>query len=96
MMWELIRQNKRKSIVLFIVMGIILLALGYVVGAAWMPPDGGFIGRFGFSFGDRSPAQLDFWPDAGGDIRMDVPAADRRTDIIRRVGRLALTGKAVL
>ena len=29
---------------LFIVMGIILIALGYVVGAAWMPPDGGYVG----------------------------------------------------
>ena len=45
-MWELIRQNKRKSIYLFIIMGIILIALGYVVGAAWMPPDGGYIGIF--------------------------------------------------
>ena len=43
-MWELIRLNKRKSMMLFIIMGIVLIALGYVVGAAWMPPDGGLVG----------------------------------------------------
>jgi heat shock protein HtpX len=43
-MWELIRANRRKSIILFIGMGICLLVLGYVIGAAWMPPDGGVAG----------------------------------------------------
>lgn len=43
-MWELIRQNKRRSLFLFIAMGICLILLGYFVGAAFLPPDGGVIG----------------------------------------------------
>ncbi|MFH1891784.1 MAG: M48 family metallopeptidase [Candidatus Zixiibacteriota bacterium] len=45
-MWELIRQNQRKSLVLFIMMGLCLILLGYLVGAAFLPPDGGYIGIF--------------------------------------------------
>ena len=44
--WELIRANKRKSLILFISMGICLLLLGYVVGGAFFPPDGGIAGLF--------------------------------------------------
>jgi heat shock protein HtpX len=44
MIWELIRLNKRKSAFLILVMGVLLLLLGYVVGHALFPPDGGFIG----------------------------------------------------
>jgi len=44
-MWELIRANRRKSIVLFIAMGISLMALGYVAGSAFFP-DGGITGLF--------------------------------------------------
>jgi heat shock protein HtpX len=43
-MWELIRQNKRRSLILFIVMGICLILLGYLVGAAFAPPNGGIGG----------------------------------------------------
>ena len=44
-MWELIRENQRKSWVLFLAMGGCLLALGYAIGAAWMPhQDGGILG----------------------------------------------------
>ncbi len=43
-MWELISQNKRRSVVLFIAMGAILLTLGYIIGAAYAPPDGGAFG----------------------------------------------------
>jgi heat shock protein HtpX len=43
-MWELIQQNKRKSWVLFIMMGACLALLGYLVGAAYAPPDGGVAG----------------------------------------------------
>lgn len=43
-MWELIRLNRRKSIILFIGMGIALVILGYAVGAAWLGPDGGNMG----------------------------------------------------
>ena len=43
-MWELIRANKRKSWIVFILMGITLLLLGYVIGAAFLPPDGGLAG----------------------------------------------------
>jgi heat shock protein HtpX len=45
-MWELIRLNKRKSIVLFIVMGLFLLGLGYAVGAAYAGHEGGLAGIF--------------------------------------------------
>lgn len=42
-MWELIRSNKRKSILLFIAMGIVLIALGYIIGASYAGPQGGGI-----------------------------------------------------
>jgi heat shock protein HtpX len=42
--WELIRANKRKSWIVFILMGITLVLLGYVIGAAFLPPDGGLVG----------------------------------------------------
>lgn len=45
-MWELIRANKRKSLILFISMGICLVLLGYFVGAVFFPPDGGITGIF--------------------------------------------------
>ena len=45
-MWELIRANKRKSFILFISMGIILLLLGYFVGATFLGQDGGPFGVF--------------------------------------------------
>ncbi len=40
-MWELIAQNRRRSWLLFLLMGAILLALGYTIGAAYAPPNGG-------------------------------------------------------
>ncbi len=43
-MWELIQENKRKSIFLFIGMGMCLLLLGYLIGAAFFPPDGAISG----------------------------------------------------
>ena len=43
-MWELIRQNKRKSFLLFIGMGCLLMLLGYIIGAAYAPPSGGIAG----------------------------------------------------
>jgi heat shock protein HtpX len=45
-MWELIRLNQRKSIVLFIAMGLFLLGLGYAVGAAYGGHEGGLVGIF--------------------------------------------------
>ena len=45
-MWEIIRLNKRKSFVLFISMGIILLLLGYFVGETFLGPGGGSFGVF--------------------------------------------------
>ena len=45
-MWELIRSNKRKSLILFIAMGVCLVLLGYFVGAVFFPPDGGIAGIF--------------------------------------------------
>lgn len=43
-MWELIKQNQRKSFVLFVLMGACLILLGYFIGAAYAPPDGGKVG----------------------------------------------------
>ena len=45
-MWELIRNNKRKSVALFVLMGMCLLLLGYLVGTVFFPPDGGWLGLF--------------------------------------------------
>ncbi len=39
-MWELIRSNKRKSTVLIIMMGLLLLVMGYVIGEALIPGAG--------------------------------------------------------
>ncbi len=43
-MWELIRANRRKSIILFICMGSVLVMLGYLIGAIAFPPKGAVIG----------------------------------------------------
>ncbi|MFH1735179.1 MAG: M48 family metallopeptidase, partial [bacterium] len=43
-MWELIRQNKQKSVLLFVLMGICLLLLGYLIGLYIYPPEGGVLG----------------------------------------------------
>jgi heat shock protein HtpX len=48
-MWELIQANKRRSVVLFISLGVTLLLLGYLFGSAYYPDGGGFIGMF-FAF----------------------------------------------
>lgn len=45
-MWELIQANRRKSIILFVAMGIILLLLGYFFGAAFLGDGGGAFGIF--------------------------------------------------
>ncbi len=43
-MWELIRANKRNSIVLMVVMALVLLAVGFVIGLAMFGPEGGMFG----------------------------------------------------
>lgn len=44
-MWELIRANKRNSIVLMVIMATVLLLLGFVIGLAFSgSPAGGFFG----------------------------------------------------
>jgi heat shock protein HtpX len=48
-MWELISSNKRKSLVLFISLGIVLILLGFVIGSAYLPENGGYVGVF-FAF----------------------------------------------
>lgn len=45
-MWELIRANKRKSMILFVGMGFMLILIGYVFGSFYEPDAGGFIGIF--------------------------------------------------
>ena len=43
-MWELIRANKRNSMILMSLMAAVLLLLGYIIGIAFAGPNGGFIG----------------------------------------------------
>jgi len=46
MMWELIAANKRKSIIIFIGMGLLLILIGFTFGSFYSPDNGGFIGVF--------------------------------------------------
>lgn len=46
MMWELIQANRRKSMIIFIGMGMLLILIGYVFGSFYLPNNGGFIGVF--------------------------------------------------
>ena len=43
-MWELIRANKRNSILLMVLMGAVLLTLGFVIGGAFFGQDAAFYG----------------------------------------------------
>jgi heat shock protein HtpX len=43
-MWELIRANKRDSVLLMALMAVVLLALGLVIGLAVLGPEGGLAG----------------------------------------------------
>jgi len=43
-MWELIRANKRNSILLLVLMAVCLMLLGFIIGLAFFGPDGGFFG----------------------------------------------------
>jgi heat shock protein HtpX len=43
-MWELIRANKRSSIVLMVLMAVVLMLLGFVIGMAFFGGEGGFFG----------------------------------------------------
>jgi len=43
-MWELIRANKRNSIVLMALMAAVLLLLGFIIGIVFFGPDAGFYG----------------------------------------------------
>ncbi len=43
-MWELIRANKRNSIVLMVLMAVVLLLLGFVIGLAFFGTEGGLFG----------------------------------------------------
>lgn len=45
-MWELIKSNRRKSIILFISMGFFLIGIGYFAGSYYMPGEGGYAGIF--------------------------------------------------
>ncbi|MEW6086770.1 MAG: M48 family metallopeptidase [bacterium] len=44
-MWEIIEANKKKSLILFIAMGVCLILLGYFIGLVFSP-DGGIAGIF--------------------------------------------------
>ena len=46
MMWELIQANKRKSIIIFIGMGILLILIGFVFGNFYAGENGGIFGVF--------------------------------------------------
>jgi heat shock protein HtpX len=43
-MWELIRANKRNSILLMVLMVVVLLLLGFIIGVGFFGPEGGFFG----------------------------------------------------
>ncbi len=43
-MWELIRANKRNSIILMVIMAVVLLLLGFIIGLAFFGPEGGLFG----------------------------------------------------
>ena len=43
-MWESIRSNRRRSTVLILLMGIVLVSLGFSIGAVVEPKAGGPIG----------------------------------------------------
>lgn len=43
-MWELIRANKRDSVLLITLMAVVLLALGFIIGMAVVGPEGGVAG----------------------------------------------------
>jgi heat shock protein HtpX len=43
-MWELIRANKRDSVMLITLMAVVLLALGFIIGLAVVGPEGGVAG----------------------------------------------------
>ncbi len=43
-MWELIRVNKRNSVILIVMMALVLLLLGFIIGSAFFGLDGGFFG----------------------------------------------------
>ena len=43
-MWELIRANKRNSILLLLAMAVCLLLLGFIIGMGFFGPEGGFFG----------------------------------------------------
>lgn len=45
-MWELIKSNRRKSMILFFVMGIGLVLLGYLIGKSYFPNGGEYFGIF--------------------------------------------------
>ena len=45
-MWEVARKNQRKSMFLIVIMSIVLISLGYFIGLAVNPEDGGFFGIF--------------------------------------------------
>ena len=45
-MWELIKSNQRKSVILLMGLALCLVLLGYFIGAAFFPPDGGVFGVF--------------------------------------------------
>jgi heat shock protein HtpX len=46
MMWELIATNRRKSIFIFIGMGLLLILIGFTFGSFYEPENGGFLGIF--------------------------------------------------
>jgi len=46
MMWELIQANRRKSIFIFIGMGLLLILIGFTFGSFYEPESGGILGIF--------------------------------------------------
>jgi heat shock protein HtpX len=46
MMWELIQSNRRKSVFIFIGMGLLLILIGYAFGSFYAADTGGYVGIF--------------------------------------------------
>jgi len=44
LMWEIIRKNQHKSLLLLMLMGIVLVLLGYAIGMSFDPHGGGYVG----------------------------------------------------
>ncbi len=76
-MWELIRANKRNSLMLMAVMAAVLVALGYLLGLAFFGQQGGFFGILIASFVWLIMTMISF--SSGDDILLSASRAKQIT-----------------